>query len=187
MPYLAILLVSHPLLRKLYNAFRPLPARNGSPNGASSHISVADGEARKEQRASFDFAFALLFLIVIHGFSAPKVLGILYANYALATKLPRNYVPYATWIFNIGILFANELCDGYKFSALAAWYSPLEGDHRASAVHAWGQWLDDHGGIIPRWEILFNLTVLRLISFNLDHYWSQDRRAGSPVEVSSPS
>jgi hypothetical protein len=50
-------------------------------------------------------------------------------------------------------------------------------------LHNWGSWLDSHGGIMPRWEILFNITVLRLISFNLDYYWSLDRRAESPLEV----
>ncbi|KAJ5037514.1 uncharacterized protein L3040_007688 [Drepanopeziza brunnea f. sp. 'multigermtubi'] len=183
-PYLAVLLVCHPLLRKLYNAFYPVPTPHGSPkpNGVSTYISVAAGEARKEQRASFDFGFALIFLAALHGFSAPKVLAILSANYALATNLPRTYVPYATWIFNVGILFANELCAGYKFSAFAAWLSSVEGEQAAGAVHAWGQWLDDYGGVIPRWEILFNLTVLRLISFNMDYYWSQERRSLSPNE-----
>jgi D-alanyl-lipoteichoic acid acyltransferase DltB (MBOAT superfamily) len=36
---------------------------------------------------------------------------------------------------------------------------------------------------MSRWEILFNITILRLISFNLDYYWSLDRRSGSPIEV----
>lgn len=148
-------------------------------------MSVADGQAHLEQRASFDFGFGLIFLAAIHGFSAPKVLAILFANYTLTTNLPRKYVPVATWVFNIGILFANELSDGYKYSAAAAWLSPPDAPRLEAGgdIHAWGVWLDYHSGIIPRWEILFNLTVLRLISFNLDHYWSQDRRAGSPIEV----
>lgn len=187
-PYLAILLACHPVLRKVYNAVRPLPVRQGSPrpNGAS-YMSVADGEARKEQRASFDFGFAIIFLAAIHGFSGLKVMAILYANYSLATGLPRQYVPAATWIFNIGILFANELSDGYKFVGLAAYLSPLDVTGQGNSLNSWGVWLDKHSGIIPRWEILFNLTVLRLISFNLDYYWSLDRRGGSPIEVCGPN
>ncbi|KAI9854879.1 MAG: glycerol transporter, partial [Pleopsidium flavum] len=50
------------------------------------------------------------------------------------------------------------------------------------AAGNWGTWLDAYGGLIPRWEILFNITVLRLVSFNLDYYWSLDRRGGSPIE-----
>jgi len=182
-PYLAILLTCHPILRKVYETLRPLKTRNGSPksNGNSRYVSVADGDARLEQRASFDFGFALIFLCAMHGFSAFKVLLILYANYTLATNLPRKYVPWATWIFNIGILFANELSDGYKFAKAAAYLAPFESE--AGLFHSWGAWLDSHSGIMRRWEILFNITVLRLISFNLDYYFSLDRRAGSPIEV----
>ncbi|PBP23014.1 MBOAT family protein [Diplocarpon rosae] len=185
LPYLAVLLVCHPLLRKLYSTLKPVPVRSGSPrpNGVAPYTSAADGEARKEQRASFDFGFAILFLAAMHGFSAVKVLLILWVNYSLATNLPRKSIPYATWFFNVGILFANELCEGYKFAKVAAFFSPLDGQQSVGAVQYWGQWLDDHGGFIPRWEILFNLTVLRLISFNLDYYWAQDRRSGSPIEV----
>jgi len=132
-----------------------------------------------EQRASFDFGFAFLFLGVLHGFSGFKVFLILYANYQVAKNLPRNLIPPATWIFNIGILFANELSDGYKFARMAEFFNPV-GD---GSLNNWGQWMDSHGGIMRRWEVLFNLTVLRLISFNLDYYFSLDKKTGSSLEV----
>ncbi len=188
-PYLAILLIFHPILRNIYNSLRPVPSRNNSPkpNGNSSYVSAADGDARLEQRAWFDFGFALIFLAALHGFSALKVLSLLYINYQIATRLPRKFVPVATWTFNIATLFANELSDGYKFEKMAAYISPLEGGMLASEslLHSWGGWLDSYGGFISRWEILFNITVLRQISFNLDYYWSLDRRSGSPIEVGS--
>jgi hypothetical protein len=136
-----------------------------------------------EQRASFDFGFALIFLVALHGFSAIKVLTILFANYCIATRLPRKYAPAATWIFNVSTLFANELSEGYKYAKMAAYISPIAVDGAETSLHSWGSWLDSYGGIMSRWEILFNLTVLRLISFNLDYYWSLDRRGGSPIEV----
>ena len=147
-------------------------------------MSVADGEARMETRASFDFGFAIIFLLALHGFSAFKVIFILYTNFWMVTSLPRKYMPAATWVFNIGVLFANELSDGYKFAKMAAYFSPVQGTE-ASSLQDWGAWLDYHSGIMPRWEILFNITVLRLISFNLDYYWSLDRRGGSPIEVNT--
>jgi hypothetical protein len=137
-----------------------------------------------EQRASFDFGWALVFLAAVHGFSIFKVLLILYTNYSLATRLPKKYIPAVTWIFNIGILFANELSDGYKYQEMATFFSPADAKlPPGSAIYNWGTWMDYYSGIIPRWEILFNLTVLRLISFNLDYYWSLDRRSSSPIEV----
>jgi hypothetical protein len=46
-----------------------------------------------------------------------------------------------------------------------------------------GHTLDSYGGLMARWEVLFNFTVLRLISFNLDYYWSLNSKVGSPLEV----
>lgn len=145
-------------------------------------------DIRLEQRVSYDFFFALLFLLVLHGFSAVKVLIILYANYKIVTCLPKRYVPAATWLFNIGILFANELCHGYPFASIAEMVATWEGsaDAGASSAIMWGKWLDAHGGLMSRWDILFNLTVLRLISYNFDYYWSLDTHAGSPIEVFAP-
>lgn len=183
LPYTIALLLLHPPLRRLYEALRPISTQNVSskPNGRSSYISAAGGEARLQQRASFDFGFALIFLTALHGFSALKILLILYTNFSIGTRLPRKYVPAATWIFNVGTLFANELSEGYKLTKIVTYIDPLGGDD--TFLYDWAVFLESYGGVMPRWEILFNITVLRQISFNLDYYWSLDRRAGSPEEV----
>ena len=183
MPYLALLLFFQPLLRRVYETLRPLPPQNGSAKGnGKTFISALEGEARLEQRASFDFRFALIFLAAMHGFSALKVLLILYINFSIGTRLPRKLVPAATWFFNISILFANELCEGYKFAYIASYLAP-SGDE-VSLIYDWGKWLDSYGGVMSRWEVLFNITVLRLISFNMDYYFSLNKTGGSPIEVS---
>lgn len=64
---------------------------------------------------------------------------------------------------------------------MVVYLAPL--GEKAGFWHSWAEWVDGYGGILSRWEILFNLTVLRLISFNLDYYWSLDRRGGDPIEV----
>ncbi|KAB5578697.1 MBOAT, membrane-bound O-acyltransferase family-domain-containing protein [Coniochaeta sp. 2T2.1] len=181
-PFMIGLLVFHPLLRRLWNVIFPLPSSNGS-SPRTTGPEIAD--ARLNQRISFDYIFALLFLVILHGFSAIKVLTILYINYTIATSLPKRHVPMATWVFNIGTLFANELFTGYKFHDIATLFSAtpkidLVSD-QATLIRL-GNWLDSHGGLMRRWEILFNITILRLISFNLDYYWSLDRRSGSPIE-----
>jgi hypothetical protein len=175
------LLVFHPLLRRLYNAvFHPAasPAKSTRPT-------LDEADDRLNQRASFDFGFALIFLLALHGVSAFKVFSILYVNYQIATTVPRKYIPHATWLFNIGILFANDIFKGYQLGHMANLLShPFGGSVVAdSALVSWGKWLDSYGGIISRWHILFNITVLRLISFNMDYYWSLDRRSYSPLEV----
>ncbi|KAH8596665.1 glycerol:H+ symporter-like protein [Bisporella sp. PMI_857] len=173
--YLAILLVFHPILRKLYAALRPIPTRAGSPkpNGKPAYVSVAEGDARLEQRASFDYYFAFVFLTALHGFSSLKVILILYLNFQVIRTLPRKFVPAAAWIFNVGLLFSNELCDGYKYKWIAGYLT------EGGVLNEWGAWMDKYAGIMPRWEILFNITVLRLISYNLDYYWSLDKSGGA--------
>lgn len=113
------------------------------------------------------------------------MLLILYLNYSLSKKLPKEYIPTATWVFNIGVLFANELCRGYSFGRIYSFVFPQPLSEDGLTAVNWGTWLDGYGGLIPRWEVLFNITVLRLISFNMDYYWSLQLRNGSPVEVRS--
>ncbi|KAI1809301.1 putative glycerol:H+ symporter [Poronia punctata] len=182
LPYLAALLVLHPVLRRLYNYL----TYGASLGDGGVRPTLEEADKRLNQRASFDFGFAIIYIIALHGVSAFKVLAILYANYQLATSLPRKYVPVATWVFNIGILFANELGRGYRLREVAIFLSSIfsggAADESTSSLVAWGKWLDGYGGLMSRWEVLFNITVLRLISFNLDYYWSLDRRPHSPLE-----
>jgi hypothetical protein len=188
---MGLLVLFHPLLRRLYESLRPISTTNLQQNLKSNgstqrYTSVAGADARMNQRGSFDYGFALIFISVLHGFSAVKVVFLLYLNFCIATQLPRKYVPAATWVFNIGTLFLNELSNGYKFTSIASFISTARAGEpeNGNLLHSWGVWLDSYGGIMSRWEILFNITVLRMISFNLDYYWSLDRRAGSPLEVS---
>lgn len=173
------LLVVHPLLRKAWDAVYPTKCRPQTPPN------------RLDRRATFDFVFAFIFLTALHGISALRVLLILYLNYQVATKLPRKHVPAATWIFNICVLFANELSNGYQFRNMASYISPpvmaiVSNGIKTidSELMQFGNWLDSFHGILVRWEILFNTTILRLISFNLDYYWSRDRSNSNALEVS---
>ncbi|KAH0542950.1 hypothetical protein FGG08_002719 [Glutinoglossum americanum] len=188
-PHLFLALILHPLLRRLYElctsgsnlGHDPLVRGSGQANDYDSPTEVSD--ARLNQRISFDFAFAFLLISALHGVSAFKILLILYINYNLATRLPMKYIPVATWTFNIGILFANELCKGYRFATVAEFLLPWSAaSEKEGAKSNWGAWLDSYGGLIPRWEILFNITVLRLVSFNLDYYWSLSMRSNSAIE-----
>ena len=134
----------------------------------------------------FDFAFGLVFITALHGISALKILAILVVNYKIGKSLPRSYVPIATWTFNICILFANELCRGYQLEVLATIISPGPGSsgEKHTLLVQWAKSLDSFGGIMPRWEVLFKVTILRLISFNMDHHWSLHYPTANALEVS---
>ena len=190
-PYMALLLVLHPLLRRAYDSFQSKGEMQYA-NGTKHRDDNADSRvanARMDRRIKFDLAFAVVYLLALNGISAFKVFTILYLNFQIATKLPRQYVSIATWVFNISIMFANELCRGYPLARLAAVLLPPQTMNAGNtgSHQNWGAWLDSYGGLIPRWEVLFNVTILRLIAFNFDYLWMQDRRSSSPVEVCTSS
>ena len=177
-PYLSVLVVLQPFLRRAYErlSLSAAPVANGDFKSKATEVAA---ESRLQSRLSFDFCSGIIYIAALNGLSALKILLILLINFKLATSLPRKAVPAGTWVFNIAILFANELAQGYRYSALSDGLTPF-----FPAAADLGQFLDSYGGLNPRWEVLFKITILRMISFNLDYYWSLDRlRAGSPVEV----
>ena len=70
-------------------------------------------------RPPFYILFSLFMLSILHGASILKVLCILSINYliAKATGGTRLAIP-ATWLFNGGMLVANEWYEGYTFATL---------------------------------------------------------------------
>ncbi|KAF9194850.1 glycerol transporter [Haplosporangium sp. Z 767] len=108
-------------------------------------------------RAYFFLAFSLLYLYVMHGNSILKIAVIVSINYLIAKSgRDKRWMPIVTWLFNLGVLFMNEAYRGYNFADL----------HESLA------WLDDNRGMRNRWDVHFNFTMLRLVSFNLDYFWS---------------
>lgn len=109
-------------------------------------------------------------LTVLHGVGVFKVLAILVGNYyaAKATKPPgiERFWPAIVIVANMAILFANWKFDGYKFGAL---HSAL-GD------------LDALTGILPRWHIGFNITMLRIVSFAIDYHWRAAPPSSPPTD-----
>jgi protein-cysteine N-palmitoyltransferase HHAT len=178
--YLTLLVVFHPLARRGYEALMGRSKTTQANRPGRTNSSNSSAEQRLRYRLTFDFYSSLIFISALHGFSAFKILIILYINFSIANRIPREAIPAVTWIFNICILFANELTRGYSYGSIMESMAPFYAE-----AGNWGKFLDSWGGIIPRWDVSFNITVLRLISFNMDHYWAMDRsRSGSPLEVS---
>ncbi|KAF9475454.1 MBOAT-domain-containing protein [Pholiota conissans] len=100
---------------------------------------------------------SLLMIVALHGSSSIKILLIMAINYVIAKKCAGSRLaPLLTWTFNGLILFGNEVYSGYRFGAILPGLASL----------------DDFSGIYPRWHVNFNITMLRLISFNMDYYWA---------------
>lgn len=163
LPLLVLLMLVHVALsrtyrflsRRLYPSLNPLNPRVYSPSNA------------RDSRARFSAAFSLILLAALHGTSLPKILVVLYLNYRIArlggtadssddqyglsssrrrrtTKSSgggwswrREWTPYATWGFNIAVLFANSLAEGYYYSSISSrlaflvrFYPPLPLDEK---------------------------------------------------------
>lgn len=190
-PILLLFLIAHPLLRRVVDAV--LPPRTHSPSVSASNSprlpkpyavvpaapTVSNGNLppRFYTRVRFDYAFGLAFAVLLHGFSVAKILAIFAVNYAIGQRLPRPLVPGVTWAFCIAILLSNEMSDGYMYAGMAervVRMLPMVPVRVGETLVAIGEWLDGYGGLVRRWEVLFKFSTLRLISFNMDYYWSLD-------------
>ncbi|KAF8628982.1 hypothetical protein AX15_003606 [Amanita polypyramis BW_CC] len=112
----------------------------------------------------FNLFISILAITSLHGINVLKIGFILCLNYAIAKRWCRTgkssrLGPLLTWVFNAVVLFSNEVYSGYHFASLSKHLTFLD---------------DSFQGAYSRWHIIFNITMLRLISFNMDYYWSCD-------------
>lgn len=166
LPILFAVLLLHFVLRRAFNVvfIRVSP----TPPSNSSYLPSHNLTRRK----LFDIFFALIFLTALHSLSVLKIVFIIVVNFLISFFHPSSdYVPILTWLFNIGVLFANEYYSGYRFQVILPWLTAGEG---AGVGYAMDNFMG--GGILRRWHISFNITVLRLISYNMDHYWAAVRK-----------
>lgn len=102
------------------------------------------------KRTGFDFVFGLIFIIAVHGTNFLRILIHLVINFSISKYIKRNDVATAlTWIYGVLSLFLN---DNFRTVRLGIGFI-------------------DNGfqGIIPRWDVFFNFTLLRMLSYNLDY------------------
>lgn len=178
-PILTGVLCLHFVLRRVFNYV--YTRCSPTPPASSSYRATHNINRRK----LFDVLFAAVFLFILHGFSVIKIFVIILVNFLISYFHPSSIaVPILTWVFNIGIIFTNDLYRGYRFQEILPWLIAGEGQGVGYAMDAFMK-----GGIVRRWEVTFNFTVLRLISYNLDHYWaakqleSGESEEGSVLEV----
>ncbi|KAI8802880.1 MBOAT-domain-containing protein [Cladochytrium replicatum] len=95
----------------------------------------------------------LAFLFALYGSSALKILAIITINFAISRTFGSSLAgPLICWGFGIGLLFSNHYLHGYQWSTIGL-----------------GQ-LDSWKGLLPRWWINFNFTLLRMISYSMDYH-----------------
>lgn len=101
---------------------------------------------------------AVVGLFVLHGLNAVKVLSLLGIGYWLGGLFrgARRLNVFFTWNYILLVLFLLE------FHSLGSF--PLM---RAVDALCWR-----HAGFYARWHVTFNITLLRLISFNMDRFYA---------------
>ncbi len=132
-------------------------------------LSASTGR-RLQIRALLSIAGVLL----IHGLNTAKILAILTANYALGRlAAPSRAAVLLTWAFALATIFAIEysapLAEGLSTLPLLGTLT------RLSAI------CSQHGGFFRRWDVTFKISMLRMISYNMDYHFSF--RDYSPIEV----
>lgn len=176
LPMLGALVILWCLASHFYNRYLFPTSRPSSPRPIPS----------TQHRTTFILLFAFPLLLVLHGTSVFKMLVILGINYQISKlslvggKLGKA-APLIAWGFNLAVLFGNEICEGYRWSSLSAELAFLVSDSvvqcsRSSTLILVGlsfsKDADSIKGILPRWHINWNITMLRLVSFDMDYYWA---------------
>ncbi|EKX41639.1 hypothetical protein GUITHDRAFT_112347 [Guillardia theta CCMP2712] len=167
-PLLFSLLVGHVLASKL--------ARTTFCKGSSKSLS------------NFHAAVNLIFVIILHG---PKVVWPLLTNITvfLIGQHFRGSImnPVLTWLVCLLVLFSSDYYGGFEtvrlapmFGSLLSFWDDFSGLYRVvkvslSLVHL--------VHFLPERGTQFNLSMLRLISFNTELYWSQNQHMLSPKQT----
>ncbi|MBW0528794.1 hypothetical protein O181_068509 [Austropuccinia psidii MF-1] len=137
----------------------------------------------KLSRTHFQTIISSIILIALHGTSVLKIFLIVLINFYLIKALPvqfksnQNHQNHSflsiifnpwilIWSINLLFLFSNDYFDGYRFRHISTHLS----------------FLDDKKlrGLIPRWQIGFNISMLRLISFSFDYLWASQAGFANP-------
>lgn len=110
----------------------------------------------KTPKLTFDFVFGLIFLVAAHGVNSFKILAhmiIIFSMVRIFKKQQKIAVVFI-WSYGIGTLFLNDKYRNFPYAKILSCLAPLD---------------NSFTGIIPRWDVFFNFTLLRIISYNMDY------------------
>lgn len=102
------------------------------------------------ERTWFDVGFGVVYLFALHGVNVVKIFLHVFVMYTFAKRVTEvKLAKVLLWVYGIATLFIN---DRY-------WNASFHLD------------VIDNGfkGIIPRWDVFYNFTLLRMLSFGLDY------------------
>ncbi|SGZ49201.1 CIC11C00000004230 [Sungouiella intermedia] len=107
------------------------------------------------KRTTFDFVFGLIYLFALHGTNVVKIAFHVFIMYALATRIHNSRASrICIWVYGVLSLFMNERIRNLTFNIAMI----DQGFH----------------GVISRWDVFYNFTLLRMLSFGLDYLERKD-------------
>lgn len=116
------------------------------------------------KRSSFDLVFGVVFLFALHGVNSLRVMLHIVVMYFISRRIKNTtYAKFALWTYGVFTLFFNE-----HFKTIPFHVPILDQSFR---------------GIIQRWEVFYNITLLRILSFNLDYLEKKDQPPAKPVKM----
>lgn len=115
-------------------------------------------------RTLFDLVFGAVFLFALHGVNTIRVMLHIVVMYVIARHTKKtNFARWALWTYGVFTLFFNE-----KFKYIPYSIPALDNGFK---------------GIIERWEVFYNFTLLRILSYNLDYLEKRDQAPSQPVKI----
>lgn len=133
----------------------------------ASHVCLRKlaNSALSHRRTVFDFIFGLIFVFVLHGTNVVKIAVNVIVMYLMATRISNFRVArVCLWTYGVLTLFVNDRLRNVALGIDAI----------------------DHGyhGIIARWDVFYNFTLLRILSFGLDYL--EKKQGGKDVGEMPP-
>lgn len=106
-------------------------------------------------KVRFDLWFGIIFLIGAHGVNSLRIFAHVLMMFFIAKIFKRQRLlgTLLVWGYGIGSLFINEKFRTLPFGEILSILKPLDGAFV---------------GIIKRWDVFYNFTLLRMISFDMD-------------------
>lgn len=116
-----------------------------------------------KNRTLYDCIFGIVYLLSLHGVNVIKILFHVLVMYAFAKFVSdKRLAKILLWSYGIATLFVND-----KY-----WNATFHVDFLDSSFK----------GIIQRWDVFYNFTLLRMLSFSLDYLEKRDE----PLVESKP-
>lgn len=123
-------------------------------------------------RVIFYVITSITFIVYSHGVYSIFLCFFTLINYVVSKSLAGKplIAPLCFWVINMAMLFGTD-----RLHSAMKFYNILGADWK---------WLDDYSGTY-RWNLTWPLTMLRMISFDMDLHWATLEKSNSASEKAS--